>query len=293
MYKSINLKRLSYKSIFIFISLLLVFGCNNDDVIEIRDNHKSTETCISLVSEFLSTFDIVKDVITSEQIFNPEHLSVLPFDAEIVYEDTTFTDGDGMDILIKFGELGSTPHGLLCRDNKYRSGSILLSLDQDYFLNNSTLKITLSAEDPFYSGNGEDMTQLIGGMNFQRLGTDHVNVKCNEFKLVNSYADMSMSTDLDIIEIKSSSPNDSGDHICVGGNIELSDGNESAIFTIISPLQKQSDYDCLRFISNGQIRVDKSSTISEIVVDFDPHQDLGCDQLISITTNGKRIFTHY
>ena len=35
------------------------------------------------------------------------------------------------------------------------------------------------------------------------------------------------------------------------------------------------------------------STISEIFVDFDPHQDLGCDQLISITTNGKRIFTHY
>ena len=128
MCKSINLKRLSYKSIFIFISLLLVFGCNNDDVIEIRDNHKSTETCISMVSEFLSTFDIVKDVITSEQIFNPEHLSVLPVDAEIVYEDTTFTDGDGMDILIKFGELGSSPHGLLCRDNKYRSGSILLSL---------------------------------------------------------------------------------------------------------------------------------------------------------------------
>ena len=293
MCKSINLKRLSYKSKLIFISLLLVFGCNNDDVIEIRDNHKSTETCISLVSEFLSTFDIVKDVITSEQIFNPEHLSVLPVDAEIVYEDTTFTDGDGMDILIKFGELGSTPHGLLCRDNKYRSGSILLSLDQDYFLNNSTLKITLSAEDPFYSGNGEDMTQLIGGINFQRLGTDHVNVKCNEFKLVNSYADMSMNTDLDIIEIKSNSSINSSDHICVGGNIELSDGNESAIFTIISPLQKQSDYDCLRFISNGQIRVDKSSTISEIVVDFDPHHDLGCDQLISITTNGKRIFTHY
>ena len=282
-----------FKKILVCLSLTLILGCNNDDVIEIRDNHKSTETCISLVSEFLSTFDIIKDVVTSENIFNPDKLTVLPIGVELVYLDTTFFDGDGMDVLIRFGDLGTSPHGLLCKDNKYRSGAILLSLDQDYLLDNSTLKILLSTDEPFYSGDGEHMTKLTGGIKFQRIDTDRIKVKCNEFKLVNTEADISMSADLDIIEVKSSTLDELEDHICVRGDIELKSGLESATFTITSPLQKQADYDCLRFISTGQIQVDKSSTISDIMVDFDPHQDLGCDRLITITTNGKRVFTHY
>ena len=282
-----------FKNILICLSFTLIFGCDNDDIIEIRDNHRSTETCISLVSEFLSTFDIIKDVVTSENIFNSDKLTVLPIGAELVYLDTTFFDGDGMDVLIRFGDLGTSPHGILCRDNIYRSGAILLSLDQDYLLDNSTLKITLSANEPFYSGDGEHMTKLLGGIKFQRIGTDRIKVKCNEFKLINSEADVSMSADLDIIEVKSNSSDETEDHICVGGDIELKSGLESATFSITSPLQKQSDYDCLRFISTGQIQVEKSTTISDITVDFDPHQDLGCDKLITITTNGKRIFTHY
>jgi len=282
-----------FKNILVCLSLTLILGCNNDDVIEIRDNHKSTETCISLVSEFLSTFDIIKDVVTSENIFNPDKLTVLPIGVELVYLDTTFFDGDGMDVLIRFGDLGTSPHGLLCKDNKYRSGAILLSLDQDYLLDNSTLKILLSTDEPFYSGDGEHMTKLTGGIKFQRIDTDRIKVKCNEFKLVNTEADISMSADLDIIEVKSSTLDELEDHICVRGDIELKSGLESATFTITSPLQKQADYDCLRFISTGQIQVDKSSTISDIMVDFDPHQDLGCDRLITITTNGKRVFTHY
>jgi len=282
-----------FKNILVCLSLTLILGCNNDDVIEIRDNHKSTETCISLVSEFLSTFDIIKDVVTSENIFNPDKLTVLPIGVELVYLDTTFFDGDGMDVLIRFGDLGTSPHGLLCKDNKYRSGAILLSLDQDYLLDNSTLKILLSTDEPFYSGDGEHMTKLTVGIKFQRIDTDRIKVKCNEFKLVNTEADISMSADLDIIEVKSSTLDELEDHICVRGDIELKSGLESATFTITSPLQKQADYDCLRFISTGQIQVDKSSTISDIMVDFDPHQDLGCDRLITITTNGKRVFTHY
>ena len=282
-----------FKKILVCLSLTLILGCNNDYVIEIRDNHKSTETCISLVSEFLSTFDIIKDVVTSENIFNPDKLTVLPIGVELVYLDTTFFDGDGMDVLIRFGDLGTSPHGLLCKDNKYRSGAILLSLDQDYLLDNSTLKILLSTDEPFYSGDGEHMTKLTGGIKFQRIDTDRIKVKCNEFKLVNTEADISMSADLDIIEVKSSTLDELEDHICVRGDIELKSGLESATFTITSPLQKQADYDCLRFISTGQIQVDKSSTISDIMVDFDPHQDLGCDRLITITTNGKRVFTHY
>ena len=273
--------------------MILILGCNSVDVIEIRDNHKSTETCISLLSEFLSTFDIIKDVVTSENIFNPDKLTVLPIGAELVYLDTTFFDGDGMDVLIRFGDLGISPHGLLCKDNKYRSGGILLSLDQDYLLDNSTLKISLSIDEPFYSGDGKQMTKLTGGLKFQRIETDRIKVKCNEFKLVNSEADILMSADLDIIEVKSNTLDELDDHICVGGDIELQSGSESATFTITSPLLKQTDYDCLRFISNGQIQVDKTSTISDIIVDFDPHQDLGCDRLITITTNGKRVFTHY
>ena len=281
-----------FRNILIFLSFTLILGCNNDDVIEIRDNHKSTENCISLVSEFLSTFDIIKDVVTSENIFNPDRLTVLPIGAELVYLDTTFFDGDGMDVLIRFGDLGTSPHGLLCKDNKYRSGAILLSLDQDYLLYNSTLKISLSPDEPFYSGDGDHMTKLIGGIKFQRIGNNRINIKCNDFKFINSEVDILMGADLDIIEVKSSSLNES-DHICVGGNVGLKSGLESATFTITSPLQKKSDYDCLRFISNGQIQVNKSSTISDIIVDFDPHQDLGCDRLITITTNGKRVFTHY
>ena len=188
-----------YRNILIFLSFTLILGCNNDDVIEIRDNHKSTENCISLVSEFLSTFDIIKDVFTSENIFNPDRLTVLPIGAELVYLDTTFFDGDGMDVLIRFGDLGTSPHGLLCKDNKYRSGAILLSLDQDYLLDNSTLKILLSPDEPFYSGDGDHMTKLIGGIKFQSIGNNRINIKCNDFKFINS-ASLPIKNSLSLIQ---------------------------------------------------------------------------------------------
>ena len=281
------------KNISLCICISLLFGCTKNDIVEITDDHKSTETNISVVSEFLSTFDIIKDVITSENIFNPDKLTVLPLGAEIVYADTTFTDGDGLDVLLKFGDLGSSPFGLLCKDKKYRAGTILLSLDQDYLIDNSTLKISLSKDEPFFSGDGEEMTQLVGDIKFKRLNSERISVKCNDFKLENSVADILMNADLDIVEVIEPSTSEIGDHICVAGNIGLSNGHETATFTITSPLQKQSDYDCLRFISNGQLQVEKSSTISDITVDFDPNQDQGCDWLIVISTNGKRVFTHY
>jgi hypothetical protein len=218
---------------------------------------------------------------------------VLPLGAEIDYADTTFADGDGLEVLLKFGDLGTSPFGLLCKDNKYRAGTILLYLDQDYLIDNSTLKISLLNDEPFFSGDGENMTQLVGDIKFKRLNADRISIKCDNFKLENSAADISMNADLDIVEVKASSASESGDHICVGGNIGLSNDHEMATFTITSPLQKQSDYDCVRFISNGQLQVEKSSTISDIKVDFDPNQDQGCDKLIVITTNGKRVFTHY
>lgn len=284
------------KNVFIAIAscFLVLSGCDGDDLIEISDNHKSTETSISLMGEFLSTYDVIDEVLSLEDILTIQNESILPLGTTVTYLDSSLTDGDGVEVLLDFGSLGSSPKGLLCRDHKYRAGRITLSLDERFPSNNSAILVSMDNERPFYSGNGNEMIMFKGSFTIMHKNVANNKLSCEDLNLVCGDIALEVFSMLDVHAVRRNSPQDTDDYVTFHGELLLTDRHqETTKFIIKKPLCKQSSFDCLKYITSGKMDIQKSSTISEIVVDFDPHERGVCDNLISITTNGKELFTHY
>ena len=81
-------------------------GCKEDNLIEVPINSTSTEVSLSLLTEVLSTFDIVSDLSSSNVLFLKKDQSLLPNGLIINYIDTTFQDGNGVKNRIRFWRFG-------------------------------------------------------------------------------------------------------------------------------------------------------------------------------------------
>ena len=60
-------------------------GCKEDNLIEVSINSKSTEVSLSLLTEVLSTFDIISDLSSSNVLFLKKDQSLLPNGLIIIF----------------------------------------------------------------------------------------------------------------------------------------------------------------------------------------------------------------
>lgn len=271
--------------------MLTILGCNNQEYpIEIKDGYTSTVLGLSSISEFLSTYDLISDLISSNELFSSDNPPSLPLGTRFLAVDTSLIDGDGYEFLIDFGELGNLPLGTLCKDFKYRAGVLHVYLDQNY-LNTSEMTIVLSSDHPFYSGDGKEMTQLEGRIVLKQDSQKNMIVTGDDIQITNTKGHIELSTDIIIHERETGSTNQSSKIITINGNMQLKNDGEIQDYTIVSPLLKKSDNFCIRHILSGHIAI--NPFIENMVIDFDPYSDSGCDNLISLTVNGKRTFLNY
>jgi len=170
----------------IFISLVILTtamaGCKEDNLIEVSINSKSTEVSLSLLTEVLSTFDIISDLSSSNVLFLKKDQSLLPNGLIINYIDTTFQDGNGLKIELDFGGLGEEPHGQLCKDNKYREGKMMVAINRPMSQLDAKLEVSFSEEFPYYTGNGKKMTKLVGQMALLRKSETEITFSIKELK---------------------------------------------------------------------------------------------------------------
>jgi hypothetical protein len=290
----VNKKALKYILGLSVLPLFFCFsGCIEETIIEVTETHAGTEQSLQAYNELLSTYDIIEDFVSSVDMFMKKDESLLPPEVVVTVIDAIYTDGDGVEVVLDFGELGAEPHGLLCKDKKYRAGKVRITADKPYGDSGAKVSITFPEDNPFYSGSGDKMMRIDGNLIFQRMEDNLVNMHCTSLQFYDGEEEISLVTDLMIEKTNDAGAGIIDDEMSLSGEMLLETVTGQVKLTTVSPLKKKYTLDCAQHIIAGHLDVDQSNSVSKITVDFDPMLDEACDNKVSITINGKTLFYEY
>jgi hypothetical protein len=278
---------------FFVVVLLLAGSCVDEPLVEIPVTETATTSSLAEMSELISTFDIVVDLISTSDMFMKKGESLMPNEAVFEYIDSTFNDGTGIEILVDFGALGDTPQGLLCKDEKYRAGKMRLVLDKPYILPDAELIVSFDKENPFYTGNGQQMIEFTGKFYVTRVGLTDLKLHCANLNGKTGSEEFTINTVLDVKTTKEVGLGLVNDELSFQGEIKVTNAQTEVLLSTTEPFYKNYTLDCAKHIVTGIMKVNQSDNKSEITVDFDPEQNKACDNKVALTVNGKRIIYTY
>ena len=254
----------------------------------VPESSKSIENGILIISELISTFDVVEDFVSGSEMFFKQLECLLPEDADVRVIDNDFEDGDGVEVLIDFGVIDTEPYGLLCKDNKYRSGKLCISLDRPYSEIGANLTVSFSEANPFYSGNGKETNKIEGEFQLKRISESELMLRCSELHVTTPDNKAAIvAGDLSITCIENNGMGIINDKLTFDGLLAISSADDELVFEIVEPLHKEYSLLCAQHIKKGKMEVDPMNSASNIGVDFDPNNDASCDRTVGITLNGR------
>lgn len=282
---------LSITLTFMAIAMVSVTGCR-------KDSKDTTETIVSAEdnstaeNEFTSLFDVADD-FSSNDTRTRGGSSILPSGAVVTFQDSLFTDGDGVECTIDFGAIKNTiPRGTICQDGRFRAGKIHLSLTKRYFLDSAQVTITANDSDNFYGGSdGVNMTKLTGSIVLTRLTVNTIKIDVTNAKAVNDKGTVTWMSTRTITKLVDNGPGILGDQFQVTGSASGTNrNNENFTVTIDEPLIKKVEMGCARTFVKGKITLTNLSSGKTLKIDYDPYNNQACDLTAKVTINNKEYF---
>ncbi len=286
-----GVKRVS-RLIFAFCAFFFA-GCLDMEMVEVHESDEPTQVSVEVLSELISTFDILDDFASTNKVLNKRDDALLPNGVNVKCIDEDFEDGDGVEVELDFGKLGNEPFGVLCKDEKYRAGRINIKLDKPYSEVGAQMRVTFPQHYTFFSGNGGTMTEFDGKIIVNRTEEDKLVLTSNDLNA--HYNGVVSNLESDILVVRESDLGEGilDDVILFGGTVSVTNGGVSTILSTQSPLKKIYTRSCAKHIIRGKMDVEITNSSSEMYIDFDPYKDEACDNVIEITVNGKSVITSY
>jgi len=278
-----------YRIFLTFIFLFFLLGCR-EPLMEVKENIFSAQDNTKTENEFNCTIEAITDWVLTNR-FNKKSERILPGYVQIIYNDSTFMDLDGVEGMLDFGAPGnSKPFGMLCSDGKYRSGRIRFKLNQHFEIPGAKLELFCEAQDSFCSGSGDEMNSMTGliiinnpdGMSIL-LSTENLLFKDSQGFKTN------WSCKRKLTLVKDAGQGVWGDiysmeGIASGTNRE----NEMYEVTIETPLIKKMELGCSKTFVTGSLSIKNLGSEKIILVDYDPFNDGRCDRIAEAEINGKK-----
>ena len=286
------MKRLLFRGLLLSL-LAIAGGCQEEPILEITETDETSQISLNVVSEILSTFDIVQDWSTGDLLYFKKDESLMPSDVVVSYIDTSFIDGDGIKLGFNFGFLGQSPHGLLCKDGKYRAGYFTVSLNRHPQDIDAKLVIEFPEDNPFYSGNGESMTEISGAMVIKRISDDELKLTTAQLSVIENKEAKRVDATIAIRELADNGYGIVNDQLSFDGKLSVTDNQLTISLATTLPLRKNYTLECAKNIVEGKLNVNISNSISAIDIDFDPDNDAACDNKVSLCINGKTVIYRY
>jgi hypothetical protein len=270
-------------------TLFVVQGCK-EQLVEVPENIFAAEDNLLVESKIYSTFDIIDDFVSGSSFFDKNKATLLPFDAKIIYIDSTFDDGDGLEGLIDFGPLGnSKPYGTLCPDGLYRSGKLPIVMLGDFFSTDIVIQARINDEHAFYSGNGEVMNQLIGHIEVESHNLESFSIKVDSAIVRHNGHDLQWSCERNINWISNGGPGGYGDIYQLSGTASGKDREQSPYDIVIEkPLEKRLEQGCAKTFIGGEITLHLKGSNKVMRINYDPFNNKACDNIAEIEINGRR-----
>lgn len=278
----------------IVMGVAFLIGCTNtDDYVEIAETSEPHHSTLTILSEVVSSMDIIEDLATSDPFFFKKSDLFLPDAVDVVYLDNTYDDGDGLEVELNFGELGTMPHGILCKDGKYRAGVLKLKLNKPFHKKEAELEIEFDDDEPFYTGDGEHMVQFVGDIELERAEKEGLVVIAKKLQVAEGQNSHTIECELVINKVQDVGIGLFNDVNEIKGELTLHGENRTIEVEIVTPLKKKYLNECAKHIVSGTLDVYHSNSASDIHIDFDPYENEACDNDISVTVNGKTVIETY
>lgn len=263
--------------------ILVVSSCVK--LSENLDNIASAEDFAASETEVAGLFDISDDanetgmqmtIVSSGARFNwIDSLSAIK-----VYE-------------LDFGPLGTAePKGKLCGDGRYRAGKVRISVTFPYKAVGAVATIKTNATDPFYSGDGVNMTQVVSDISIKRTATYSFEMIVNSSELI--FSDGKTSTHQGTRNVTKISgqttPGVWGDEYEVtGSGSGVNREGDAYFWNITAPLLKRLQLGCARTFVKGVISIKNENAGKSLDVDFDPYNNAACDRTAKAIVGSRSV----
>lgn len=286
------------KKISLISSLLLVASISVFMVACKKDKNETLETIVSAEdnstaeNEFTSLFDVADDFSSNDRRTRAGN-TILPSGAVVTFQDSSYTDGDGVEATIDFGPVKNTvPKGRLCQDGRFRAGKIHISSNRRYFLDSAEVVITVSDSDQYFAGSdGVSLTQLIGKVSIKRIDANTLKIDVVDARAINDKGTVAWQSTRTIVKTVDAGAGILGDQFEITGEASgVNRNSENFTVKIDVPLLKKVEMGCARTFVKGKITLSNTSTGKTISIDYDPYNDQACDLFAKATINGKEFF---
>ncbi|MCB9261828.1 MAG: hypothetical protein H6607_05580 [Flavobacteriales bacterium] len=273
-------------------AVVLFSGCDDENSVN-KDTIQSAEDNSLVETHFTAIFDAAFDIIsTIDSSLKKSDASIIPGDVSILFVDSTFMDGDGLEIVVDFGPLRNTePQGVLCVDGRYRAGKFTIAMNLPLGSPQFQAEIIINQEDSYFSGNGQEMAQLSGRTIVTLPKENELRIVVENALLKDNLGDISWSSDRRVTQIVDKGKGIWGDSYSITGSASgINRMSQPFTAEITSPLVKKMDLGCAKTFIEGILEI-TSDNSQNIQIDYDPYKNADCDQLAEATINGhKTIF---
>lgn len=285
-----SMKNTVYRLIIPILLLLSLFSCK-EELVEVQENFYSVEDNVQAEIQCYATFDVVNDLISTEKLYTNAGSTLLPFGSKLTFIDSSYNDGDGIEVILDFGILGaSAPHGVLCPDGLYRSGKIRVSIEGNFLSDEKIIRVEFPDSNALYTGDGENMIGFAGSMDIiqEELGLVQ-KVKAKDISIINPSGSLLWSCDHEIRVTHDVGDGQYGDTYEISGRSEGTNRNGIKYISKIDVnLEKTLEKGCAETFKRGQITVEEPDHDKKMQVDYDPFGDGVCDKTVLVEINGKR-----
>jgi hypothetical protein len=217
---------------------------------------------------------------------------LLPSGAIVTFQDSSFSDGNGIECTIDFGPLKNTdPKGLFCNDGRFRAGVLHLKTNKRFFQDSFICEMWTDENDKFYAGNdGVNLSNIRGKTTLTKISNNTFTFEVENARLENEKGVSTWQSKRMITKKVDNGPGAIGDEFEITGEASgVNRKGESFKVTVDKPLYKKIAMGCARTFIDGKISIINTDNDRKIEIDYNPYNNSACD-LIAKATIGRKEF---
>lgn len=279
---------------FICVSVLMLGSCER--INHNQDNNESSAISYGLLQTELASLmelvDEVSDQTTGKGAPSNFLLKNLSKEAKIIVIDSSYFDGDDIELVIDFGSVVKPfKPTQKCMDGRFRAGKVHVRIKSHYVENSSESFVFIDPNEEYWFGAEGKPSQILDfSMSITRDLRERLMYNNVKFKVKLGEAESEFEGNLVLEKIAGIlTPGIVGDQYLLTGQGNIEHGDDEFDWKIISPLKKKIEPGCGMIPVMGEVLLENERTNKNINLDFDPFKNESCDRIVRATIAGEMI----
>ncbi len=284
------LKNISELILTVLLALGVVFFQSCERVKNTADNISAAEGYGLSSSAILNSLSAAAEIYAQAEL-HPKIVASIADAGFIIWKDSSFLDGNGIEFLLDFGSFSTNPKGNLGGDGLYRAGTIEVKASISYMEANSNY--TLEFKD-FYIGSENALNRVQGLLKLKRVDdkTFELDLNNTAIQTANSESTHILNGVYTIVQtLGIQTANLIDDEYVLRGQGKGTLPNSMEYSWQIDnniPLAKRVENGCASTFVQGVVNISlNGSSANTLSLDFDPYDNKACDKVAKVLIGNK------